>query len=102
MILSLLSLIFQASYSCAQFCVLTHMSSGFFLGVLLDLVTMTMTLLVGNVTWIQDLGHSLLWWYMFSIHDLASLIGQVVFASLAVPQASLRYNNLEFMQDIWP
>ena len=71
-----------------------------FLGVILDSVNMTVTLPAGKITKIKNLGKSLLRKQMTSILELASFIGQVVFASIAVPQAPLRYKYLEIIHNM--
>ena len=71
-----------------------------FLGVILDSVTMTITLPAEKVAKIKTLGATLLRRDVSSIQDLASFIGQVVFAGIAVPQAPLRYKYLEIVRNM--
>ena len=80
--------------------VLTPVQSVQFLGVILDSVSMTVTLPGGKISKIKKLGATLLSRNVCAIHDLASFIGQVVFAGIAVPQAPLRYKYLEIVRNM--
>lgn len=71
-----------------------------FLGVILDSVNMTVALPEGKITKLKTLGASLLRRPESSVQDLASFIGQAVFAGIAVPQAPLRYKYLEIVRNM--
>lgn len=68
-----------------------------FLGVILDSVNTTIKLPREKNLRIRSLGRPLLNKKTTSIHDLASFIGLVVFAGIAVSQALLRYKYLEIV-----
>ena len=71
-----------------------------FFGVILDSVSMTVTLPDEKMKHICCLGRSLLTKKTNTFHNLSSFIGLAVFVGVTVPQAPLRYKYLEIVRNM--